>query len=150
MGIKPTFSKADVKAMFDDKFKRLDKVIIDRLQYIGETFVNNARLNGTYLDQTGNLRSSIGFIVMKNGEVLVENFEASSNGTDKQTGIATGKEYIRVLMSEKEKGYVLIVVAGMNYASAVESKNKDVLTSSAIIAKQDVLKAIESFKNAMK
>jgi len=148
MGIKARFTKADVKKMFDIQTKRIDDAILSRLQYIGENFVNNARNNNTYLDQTGNLRSSIGYIIMKNGKVLFENFKEANKGTEKAKGVSTGKKFAKELKVGMTKGYVLIGVAGMDYAAAVESRGKDVLTASSIIAKKDLIKAIANFKKS--
>jgi len=150
MGIKARFTPADVRKMIKEKTDRIESAIIARLQYIGETFVNNARTNGAYLDHTGNLRSSIGYVILKDGKVLFENYQAASKGTDKEKGVATGKKLAKQVRSGLSKGYVLIVVAGMDYAAAVESMGKDVLTASSIIAKKDLQRAVKSFKNSLR
>lgn len=139
--------QSEVARMIKIKTDRIDHAILSRLQYIGETFVNNARNNNTYLDQTGNLRSSIGYIILKNGKVIFENYKESNRGTDKKRGVSIAKKLTAELKSELGKGYVLIVVAGMDYAAAVESRGKDVLTASSIIAKKQLKDAIENFKN---
>lgn len=139
--------QSEVARMIKIKTDRIDHAILSRLQYIGETFVNNARNNNTYLDQTGNLRSSIGYIILKNGKVTFENYKESNRGTDKKRGVSIAKKLTAELKSELGKGYVLIVVAGMDYAAAVESRGKDVLTASSIIAKKQLKDAIENFKN---
>ena len=54
------------------------------LQAGGEKFIEVARRSGSYKDQTGNLRSSIGYIIAKDGEVVTENFKEGDKGTDKQ------------------------------------------------------------------
>jgi hypothetical protein len=150
MGIKPKFNPGDFKRNVNQRMDRIDAVIISRLQYIGETFVNNARKNNTYRDITGNLRSSIGYIVMKDGKTIHEDYQQSDKGSDKATGIETGKGLINKLKSSLGKGYVLIVVAGMDYAASVESKGKDVLTASSIMAKKQLTTAVQDFKNIFK
>ena len=150
MGIQPKFSPDDVKKMIKVKTDRIDHVIISRLKYIGETFVNNARSNNTYLDQTGNLRSSIGYIVLKNGKKQYENYQLSERGTEKQKGMSTGKQLANELASGLSIGYVLIVVAGMDYAASVESKGKDVLTASSILAKEQLITAMDKIKNSLR
>lgn len=150
MGITPRFSKSDVNRMFMIKLQRIETVIINRLIQVGEKFVINARNNGNYLDQTGNLRSSIGYIILKNGRTIHENFELSNKGTDKRTGVNKGKSFINQLKANFSTGYVLIVVAGMDYAAAVESRGKDVLTASAITAKNDLQRAISEIKRKVK
>ena len=150
MGIKPRFSKDDVRQMFNIKLKRIEDAILSRLMFIGETFVKNARENGTYNDITGNLRSSVGYIVLKNGKTVQQNFEASDKGSDKAAGLSAGKSYANEVKKKFGKGYVLICVAGMQYAASVESKGKDVITASAITAKNDLIAASASIKRKVK
>jgi hypothetical protein len=150
MGLKAKFTKADIAKMMKIKLANLEQLIINRLIFIGETFVRNARLNGNYGDVTGNLRSSIGYIILKNGVKIKENFEKSEKGSDKQTGVNKAKSLINELKADFLEGYTLIVVAGMDYAATVESRGKDVLTASSIIAKNDLKKAIKSIKQKLK
>jgi len=74
---------------------------------------------GDYLDQTANLRASIGYVVAKDGNVLHE--DPSTNAA----GLTFGKE----LLTNYPTGWVLIVYAGMEYAAAVESKGYNVISS---------------------
>jgi len=142
--IKPRFTAESVKKDLAERMKRLERSILLRLQYIGETFINNAREKGAYNDVTGNLRSSIGYVVLKNGKVVYgSRFEVLKDGT---SGSDKGKIYLKEIALKFNTGYVLIVVAGMDYAAAVESKGKDVLTASSIIAKADLRKAFKQFK----
>lgn len=135
MMIKPKFTQAQFNKDLEARFGIIEEQILSRLIYIGERFINDARTNGTYNDITGNLRSSICYVVLK-------------NGVKKSPGAipAQSKNFIKDLISQHLKGYVLIVVAGMNYAAAVESKGKDVLTGSVPAAKAALRKAFKSFK----
>ena len=146
MGLKPKFSKDDVRQMFNIKLQRIEDVIISRLNLIGLSFFKNARENGTYNNITGNLRSSIGYIVLKNGKTVQQNFEASDKGSDKATGLSAGRSYANEVKKKFGRGYVLICVAGMQYAASVESKGKDVITASAITAKNDLIASTARFK----
>lgn len=47
------------------------------LQRTGEEFVKIARLEGNYIDHTGNLRSSIGYVIVKDGRIVGKNFQLS-------------------------------------------------------------------------
>lgn len=93
--------------------------------------VKRARMVHTYKDQTGNLRSSIGYCVYKDGKRVSEGFEAKPGSESGQTGIAKAKAFTQ----EIAKGYAgrtcAIIVAGMDYAVYVEGKGFDVLTGSA-------------------
>jgi hypothetical protein len=142
--IKPRFTPASLQKDFERRLKQMDQAILARLQYIGENFVNNARSNGAYLDQTGNLRSSIGYIVQKDGKrIYSSGFERLKNGV---LGKERGQAFMNEIRSKFQNGYVLIVVAGMDYAAAVESMGKDVLTASSIIAKADLKRAFKQYK----
>jgi len=103
---------------------------IEILVYAGEKAVSEARQNGKYNDITGNLRSSIGYIVLDNGEqVAGGEFTQASKGTDKESGIKEGKKLAYELAGEYKTGLVLIIVAGMDYAVFVENiDGKEVLS----------------------
>lgn len=146
MGVKPKFSSSDIKNFLNEKKIRIYKVITNRLIYIGERFVINARNNGNYLDQTGNLRSSIGYLVLYNGSIVSQNFKASGRGSDRTKGVSKAIDFAKSVADEYPKGFVLIVVAGMEYAAAVESKGKDVLTASSITAKNELISAMNDVK----
>ncbi len=108
---------------------------------MGEDFVTNARQNHEYIDQTGNLTSSIGYVITKNGELIEENFE----GTD--DGVSAGKKVANDVASRFTRGIALICVAGMSYAAAVESRNKDVITVSSIFASEDLKNTMAKLKD---
>lgn len=98
------------------------------LQAGGEKFIQVARRSGSYKDQTGNLRSSIGYVIAKDGKVVAENFKESDKGSDKTTGKFKGNRLaVEVSLSHKG-GYVLVGVAGMEYAAAVEAKGFEVVS----------------------
>lgn len=76
------FDKTDyrkLRASLDNQVKNIQKIVINALAYIGETAVKTAREQGKYNDITGNLRSSIGYVILKDGKpVIGGNFEAVS------------------------------------------------------------------------
>ena len=132
-GLTPLWKKSDIRKLFDKLADRAEFVIMDLLQRTGEEFVKVARLSGQYDDWTGNLRSSIGYVIVKDGSIIGRNFQLSEKeGTDKQTGKREGEQLAMDLVKTFTKGYVLIGVAGMKYAVFVEAmENKDVLTRAA-------------------
>jgi hypothetical protein len=164
MGLVPKFTNADIEKMVRVKMERIEQVILLRLQRIGEQFITDARTNGSYTDRTGNLRSSIGYVVLRNGEQyskggfapvkgsvagpktkagrLDRRFKVNRGKLDVGQGEIKGKAALSEAIGRFPRGYVLIVVAGMSYAAAVESKGKDVLTGSSQTA-------VVSLKNAM-
>ncbi len=156
--IKAKFTAADVAKIMKERVSKIENAILTTLQYVGESFVKNARENGTYTDRTGNLRSSIGYVILKDGHQLYDNFQKSLKGKrkkekgaeaiiDGETGKARAAEVAKEIAAQHPKGFVLIVVAGMDYAAAVESKNYDVLTASSITAANDLKKSLEDISN---
>lgn len=80
-----------------------------------------------YQDDTGNLRSSTGFIVFRDGKSVHTDFKPSPAGTDKATGLALGQKMAEDYMRDS-KGWGIVLVAGMDYASYVENKGFDVIS----------------------
>lgn len=117
--------------------KDLTDFIVSRFQQIGEEAVKVAREMGSYHDITGNLRSSIGYIILVDGKVVTqgesETFAGSSG--DGAKGAAEGQRLLSTLKAKFPWGIVLIICAGMEYAAFVENvKGKDVLTSAQHLA----------------
>ena len=163
-GFKANFSMGDVHNTFADYAVRVHRATEKVLQYIGEQCVKLAREKGTYNDITGNLRNSIGYVLVKNGSIISKNFEAkvesklyvttTGKGKKKKTvepndgtkGILEGEALAVELASRVNKGYALIVVAGMHYAHYVETLNKDVLDSAERWANEQVPRLMQRLK----
>lgn len=128
-GLTPMWSDKEVECWFDYYVDRAEERIYRLLQRAGEEFVKIARKKGNYQDRTGNLRSSIGYVIIKDGDILTENYEQSTSGTDKQTGIREAKRLVSELVSVYSDGWVLVGVAAMPYAVYVEAiDNLDVIS----------------------
>lgn len=150
MGLRPTFKLADVRAKLEADAKKIEKAILFRLQFLGEECVALARSLDTYQDQTGNLRNSVGYIIAKDGRVVKNNFRKSASvaGTTKSgktkttkgssDGVKVGEALALKILLGVKRGYVLIVVAGMEYASHVETMGFDVLSSAEQFAKKEM------------
>ncbi len=138
LSIKQKFTLNDVKKVVEERIAKVELAIINRLKYTGERFVKNARENADFTDRTGNLRSSIGFVILKNGVEIESNFQAVKSGLGRNEAVKVAED----VAVNFPKGFVLIVVAGMDYASYVESRGKDVLTSSSLLAENELRKAI--------
>lgn len=132
MPIKRLTPPAQIDRFIEAEMERLKNDIVYNLCAIGEQVLNAARLTNSYKDQTGNLRSSIGYVVSVDGEIVqMSSFDVVKEGGE---GAKGGKEYAMQLVRDFPKGIVLIVVAGMNYASYVSAKGDDVLDSSELLA----------------
>lgn len=141
MGITPNFTPADIKAELERRANLIEDKIIERLIYLGEQCVTVARNIPPeigFIDRTGNLRSSIGYVVYAHGKEVAASFPGSES-----EGVNAGKKTAKDVGSGIQ-GYVLVVVAGMEYATYVESTGRDVLTSAESFAKQNVDKIIRT------
>lgn len=149
-GFKPVYTNAGVHARFVEFAQRIHRAMITVLQYIGEECVRQARENGNYIDHTGNLRNSIGYVLLYNGDIVSTNFEerVQSKVINKANGVGVleGRKLAETLAKDFTKGYALIIVAGMNYAYYVETLNKDVLDGAERYAIRVVPKMIKSLQ----
>lgn len=137
---------ANFKGSLDQTFKALlaevERQIIESLCRIGEEAVKLAKLIPSergFTDQTGNLRSSIGYVVVKDGKPVNVSFAAVKGG---HVGVNEGQRLALQVGSKITDGYALVVVAGMNYAVHVESKGRDVLTSAEKYAEKQIAKEL--------
>lgn len=136
---KPKFTKESIKRHIINEMAKVETSVVNRMVYVGETFVRNARMNHTYKDQTGNLTASIGYMVLHNGQTKAES----------SVGPAQAQTFSAELKSRFTLGYALIVYAGMDYAASVESQGKDVLTASSTIAKKQLESSMRKFKKKL-
>lgn len=127
---------AEIDAYLEAQIERIEGQIIYNLSYVGEQCLNAARSTNSYKDQTGNLRSSVGYVIARDGEII----RASDFKTVKQgrKGSKAGAAFVRRLVREFPQGFVLLVVAGMNYAAYVAAKGYDVLDSAELLAERFV------------
>lgn len=134
MPIKKLTPPANIDKFVEGEIEKLKNALAYNLGAIGEQVVNEARISGSYEDQSGNLRSSVGFVIAIDGEIVqCSSFEVVKNGKE---GAEKGKAYAMSLVERFPNCTVLIVVAGMHYASYVHAKGKNVLESSELLAKK--------------
>lgn len=152
MAITPKFTRRDMDVLFKDRLRRIDQAIVLSLCTLGEKCVNHARdltpATGGFGDVTGNLRSSIGYVVYRNGSPVKIDFKLKSGPQGSgSVGYSAGQSLASEVAAKYPKGYVLVVVAGMNYAVYVESKGRDVLTSAEKIAETELPKMLRQLKD---
>ena len=144
MPIIQTTPQQEIDAYMAEGIKRIEYALVYNLQYVGERCVNAARKSKSYLDQTGNLRSSVGYVISVDGNVVnSSDFDTVKNG---ENGAKEGYEYACSLASQFPQGICLIVVAGMNYAAYVSATGRDVLDSAELLAEQLVPKMLSKLK----
>jgi hypothetical protein len=126
---------AEIERYLEEQIAIREREIIRRMSHIGEQCANQAREAGTYTDQTGNLRSSTGYVIVVDGEIVVMSSFDSVKSTGVQ-GSVDGRAFATSLANGFPSGIVLIVVAGMRYAAAVSARGKDVLDSAELLAER--------------
>lgn len=138
----------DVELEMMNAYYRAQNLIIRAFSMLGEKCVIEARdrpQENSWFDQSGNLRSSIGYVVVCEGEIIhYSDFNQVKQGSE---GTLEGKELAKELAKNHIKGYALIVVAGMNYAEYVESlDNKVVLASAELFAEKELPNMMKKLK----
>lgn len=153
MGISANFNINDIDATFKALLAEVDRQLIESLTRVGEEAVKLAKMippERGFKDRTGNLRSSIGYVVLVDGKPVNVAFAAVKGG---HAGVNEGQR-LALQVGSKTEGCALVVVAGMNYAVHVESKGRDVLTSAEKFAEKEVAKhladLVTNIKNAFK
>lgn len=133
----------------DELFAKAANIIFDRVQYnlnyLGLLCIKRIRDRSgdeSWYDQTGNLRSSIGYAIYSYGRKQIESAFDSVLGSSE--GSEKGRKMVADLASKYSDTYALVVVAAMEYADYVEAiDSKDVLASTEIYAKSEVNRYLE-------
>jgi hypothetical protein len=167
MGIVQKTTDKEIQSEIERQRKVLENGIITILNYVGLQFMTEARdslkidtgafpslhkmtkkemaeggsqpKTGDYMDQTGNLRGSIGYFIFKDGiqvrGKVSGNFES------------TASAMVMLNSVPKITGFQLIGVAGMDYASYVESQGFNVITSQAAVAMVSLDTKLQAYAN---
>lgn len=133
MSIEVTTPIGEIEQYIEDRLAIEVTVLINKLSYIGECALRVAREKGSYKDDTGNLRNSTGYVIAVDGQVTKRaGFDSEDeNKVKTEDGLAFAEELARTT----EGKAVLVVCAGMNYATYVSRRGYDVLDSAEIEAK---------------
>lgn len=148
MGIKAKFNRADVRRMIQSDWAKIEANLFSIMAYVGESYLTKVRAGlsidsgafpkGNYQDQTANLRSSTGYFILKDGLIV----KGNTSGTPE--GQQAAKSMLGSLPKLK-RGYQLIGVAGMDYASRLEAMGYNVISSQAEVAMVDLSKQLKAY-----
>lgn len=127
MPIEVITPSGEIQQYIEEQLKLKVEVLINKLSYIGEGALRIARERGSYTDRTGNLRNSTGYVIAVDGQVTTRAGFNSKN----EDGAAFAEELARTTDGKA----VLVVCAGMNYATYVSARGYDVLDSAELEAK---------------
>lgn len=152
MGIKANFSMGDIQQQ-NQQF--VDAVLITIEKVLRRSIievVKTAKNTDTYTDRTNNLRSSIGYVLYKDGQKVSASFEKAGEGMDSDgsVGAKEGLDYAESVANNFSSGYVVVLVAGMDYAAYVEAKGYDVITGASLNLDSEIKRQFEDAKDAIK
>lgn len=140
-------TEAELQKVYDEQIEEMDRQTLEAFQQVLARALQiqraKMRADGGYNDDTGQLRSSTGGIIYRDGKVLYEDFQLAPYGTDKAPGMKTGRELAFAELRESE-GWGITIVAGMEYASWVQANHG---LSVAIDAYKEVEKSLEQAFN---
>lgn len=121
--------------------ERAKQVCENVLTYVCEEAVTEARDRGSYTDQTGNLRSSIGYVITDGKIINAGEQKQYKSGLE---GMSKSKKLLEEY-AERHSGDVCAhIVAGMNYADYVERiHGKTVLSPARVYIDSELPKRLE-------
>lgn len=130
MSIKPNFSIQHIIKKNREVYNHIFNTILDTLERTLMNVVEKAKSGAyatdpdhEYVDRSGHLRQSVGYVIYHNGEMVRSSFSSGTGGE------LVGLEYAQSKASEaKVDGFVCVLVAGKHYARYVENKGFDVIT----------------------
>ena len=148
MGIRMATKLDEIHNTLMKESQRVERLTIRALSYLGEQCVTRVRDregDKSWYDRSGNLRSSVGYVISHNGNIVqYSDFNQIKQGSE---GVKVGKDLAEEIVKRYSNDYVLVIVAGMNYAEYVEAMdNKDVLASTELWAIYQVPKMLEKLK----
>ncbi|RZJ84898.1 MAG: hypothetical protein EOO20_20660 [Chryseobacterium sp.] len=120
---------AELEAIINDETEAWFDELVDNYRVAGKSFVERAIQKASFNNITWNLRSSIGYVIMYNGQIIESFFKDLVAGTEGQD---VGKDYAKFILSliDDGDGLSMALVAGEEYAYFVEAKGKDVISGS--------------------
>lgn len=137
--IKANYTNASITNEVNRAVEHYFKYVVSVYSRAGQAMVEDARSrtkdfgadgNGSFGNITWELRSSIACGVFRDGRQVFYYGPVLSTGGE---GVSEAKDYI-IQLSEGIDGIQLIVVAGKEYAAAVESKGYNVISATSELA----------------
>jgi len=117
---------AEIEQMIREQSEQIDRETLEAFKRVLERALQiqraKVRASGGYNDDTGQLRSSVGGLIYRDGKVIHEDFELAPYGTDKAPGLEEGRSLAFAQLRESS-GWGITIVAGKEYASWVETRH---------------------------
>lgn len=143
----PDMTPQEIDSLLKEQYDEMDRQTLEAFKRVLQRALEiqraKMRADGGYNDDTGQLRSSTGGIIYRDGKVLFEDFKLAPYGTDKTPGLEEGRQKAFAELRES-KGWGITIVAGMEYASWVET-NHDL--SVITVASKEIAKTLDQAFN---
>lgn len=144
MGVRLKTTIDEIDKAMGEEYQRMTRLLIRALSIVGLRAVTEARTNAeskgrNYTDRTANLRSSTGYVIALDGRIVEQGgFEQLPPVTESPTedGSEIGREMALRIAKSNPRHAVLVVVAGMNYATYVANRGYNVLDSAEKLAEK--------------
>lgn len=138
----------------NEKREKLITYLNMRLSQLAEEAVTYSKDNKGYQDRTANLKNSISFALYLDGEEItsvVGKIPKAEEAEGGQEAVETAlKDYAQKEGVIAQKGYSLIIVAGMNYGKYVEDKGYNVLYLTRYYLRDEMKKILEEVIETIK
>lgn len=111
---------------------------VERMKTLGEMCVKYARMipeDIEFEDPNGDLRSSIGYKVFRNGVSVHSNYKVVGDGYE---GAIMGAELAEKVGSGNKRGVMIVVTFGLDYVYHVEYKGIDTSSSDEQMMNEDL------------
>jgi hypothetical protein len=115
--------------------------------------LKDGKIHGAKYTKAGNLAksqdSASGLVIRpkKLSENVWKEEVIRFSGSGKKKPVFLGGLILEEIVEKYPKGYVLVCFAGMSYAAYVESRGLDVITSSSLVAENDLREAIKNLQD---
>lgn len=137
--IVPQFTKADFAKIIKKDVATIQSRIEYFFLYLGELCLAEMRSSYSYIDRTGNLTSSMGYVVLNLGRIVkISGFDFSLEG-----GGIGQDEIMKIANDYSQYAYVLICIAGMEYSVYVQSRGFNVIGSAELLAEREMPKIVQ-------
>ena len=125
-------------------------VLNQRLKELAEKAIIYSKDHKGYLDHTSNLKNSISFALYYDGEPITKFIGKIPQPNEHPKGQAQVEQaldtYAKKIDVENTKGYVVTIVAGMDYAKYVEDKGYNVLYLTKYFMRDEMKLIIDELK----
>lgn len=136
------FNMDDLEAIITEETQSWFDELVDQYRVAGRSFVERAVQKANFNNITWNLRSSIGYVIMYEGQIVESYFKDLIAGTE---GQEVGEDYAKFILSliDDGEGLSMALVAGEEYAYYVEAKGKDVISGSYAYFENELKSALK-------